>query len=31
MAGLLAEALPAIEKCLPDWKALKAGGTEAGK
>jgi hypothetical protein len=26
MADLLAQALPTIERCLPDWKSVKAGG-----
>ena len=28
MADLLAQALPRIEQCLPDWKAVKSGGVE---
>jgi len=29
MADLLAQAMPSVERCLPDWKAVKAGGASA--
>ena len=30
MADLLTAALPEVERCLPDWKAVKAGATGDG-
>ena len=31
MADLLAQAMPSVERCLPDWKAVKSGGAQPAK
>src|SRR5205085_6651289 len=31
MADLLTQAMPAVERCLPDWKAVKSAGAGPAK